>query len=134
MTQDKWVWMPHPGHFICGDDCRFRLNTYVGSYLVSTVGELLSDSRVREILAKSRGVKIEGRGDAWDRDYMAKIGFDDIGCGRKYETMVFKAKKSKQKCCPWEQVDGSSLDFASYNSPEDARKGHMKLCKKWSKK
>lgn len=134
MKKENWVWMPHPGHFICGNDCRFRLNTYVGGYLVSTVGELWSDSKVREIHARSKGIEIVGRGDEWDADYMRKIGFDTIGCERKYETMVFRARRSKEnKCCPWE-MSGSELDFLPYNEPEDALAGHIKLCLKWSKK
>lgn len=37
MKEENWVWMPHGGHFILGHMCRFRLNTYVGKYIVSTV-------------------------------------------------------------------------------------------------
>lgn len=126
--------MPHPGHFICARDCKFFLNTYVGGYIVSTVGELWPDSQVRKINASTRGMKIEGIGDYWDADYMKKIGFEEIGFGRLYETMVFKAKKSKDACCPWRMTDGSNLDFDSYNEAGDAFKCHMKMCKKWSKK
>jgi len=133
MKKDKWIWMPHPGHFICGFDCRFRLTTYVGKYIVSTVGELFPDSQVREICAKSRGIILNGIGDERKYDYMDKIGYEEIGINRKYETMVFKAKKSEDKCCPWRMTSGE-LDFEGYNDPGDAFKGHMKLCLKWSKK
>lgn len=34
-----WIWMPHPGHFIAADACMFRLCTYVGGFIVSTVGD-----------------------------------------------------------------------------------------------
>jgi hypothetical protein len=51
MTRDKWVWMGHSGHFILGSSCRFHLNTYVGRYIVSTVGELWNDTAVRRIHA-----------------------------------------------------------------------------------
>lgn len=130
----KWIWMPHPGHFICSSSCRFKLNTYVGKYIVSTVGEYFPDSEVRKIFAASRGIAVVGMGDAWDSDYLKKIGYEEIGCGRKYETMVFRSRKSKHKCCPYETLNGRELDFLGYNTAEDATKGHMKLCEKWSRK
>jgi len=135
VKREKWIWMPHSGHFICGNDCRFHLNTYVGKYIVSTVGELWPDSSVRAIKAKCRGIEIVGRGDSWDFDYMKKIGYDEIGYNRKYETMVFRAKRSSEnKCCPWRMESGRELDFSGYNEAESAFKGHMKLCEKWSRK
>ncbi len=138
-TKDKWVWMPHPGHFICSRDCKFILNTYVGGYIVSTVGEYFPDATTREILAQSRGVKLEGIGDIRRADYMKKIGYEEIGLDRTYETMVFKAAKSKSKskdeaCCPYRVTDYSELDGDGYKKPEEAFKGHLKLCAKWSRK
>lgn len=127
--------MPHPGHLCVARDCRFHLNTYVGGYIVSTVGEYWPDSRVREINAKCRGKIIRGIGDEWDINYFKEFGYEEIGYNRKYETMVFKAKKSKNKeCCPYDVADLSELDIEGYNTPDDAVKGHMKLCLKWSKK
>lgn len=126
--------MPHPAHFICSNYCRFKLATYVGKYIVSTVGEYVPDETAREIIAESRKIKLEGKGDYRLADYMKKIGYEDIGCDRKYETIVFKARKSKNKCCPWEIVVEEDMDFDGYNTPEDAYKGHLKLCKKWSSK
>jgi hypothetical protein len=107
MKKNRWVHMPHPGHFIGGPDCRFHLNTYVGKYIVSTGGEYTPG-----------GTDISR----------------EIGYGRKYETMVFKAFKSQAKCCPYRQADGSSLDFVGYTTAETAFLGHVKLCHKWSKK
>ena len=52
MRKGKWIWMPHTGHFICGSRCRFHLNTYIGKYIVSTIGELWPERGVREIHAK----------------------------------------------------------------------------------
>lgn len=73
-----------------------------------------------------------------DADYMKKIGFDEIGYGRKYETMVFHAGEacsSKECNCGLpELADASELDMLGYNTAGEARKGHMKLCQKWSKK
>lgn len=133
MERNKWVWMPHPGHFICARWCQFVLNTYVGKYIISTVGEYVPDYEVREIFAKSRGKILEGRGDDRTADYMKKIGYEDIGLDRKYETMVFHAKKSKNKCCPYEMRNASNVDFDSYNSADDATIGHYEMCDKWSK-
>jgi hypothetical protein len=139
MKQEKWVWMGHAGHFILGDRCQFRLCTYVGRYIVSTVGELWNPRASREIhanvydpqwLTANRGLQ----GDSFDSAYMARFGYEDIGHERKYETMVFRAKKDKGTCCPYRQGDGGELDFCGYNKAEDAHKGHIRMCKKWSKK
>lgn len=113
MTPDKWIWMPHPAHFIAGFGCRFRLATYVGNgFLVSTVGEYISP------LAKES-----------EEDFLP------IGCDRLYETMVFKAERAVDSaCCPWIQKDSTELDFEGYNKPNEAMNGHMKMCLKWSKK
>lgn len=107
MERDKWVWMPHAGHFILGHKCQFRLCTYVGKYIVSTVGELP---------------------DSDNTEKMRTIGFD-----RLYETMVFKSKKSGNKCCPYEMKDADNLDFGSYNDADSARKGHLNMCAKWAR-
>lgn len=130
----KEVWMPHSGHLIVGNDCRFHMNTYCNGYIISTVGEYFPDSGIREMFAEMRGVKLEGKGDARDADYLKKLGFEDLGCGRKYETMVFRGIKSKDPCCPYKMASGADLDFAGYNSPEDAFKGHYKMLRKWSRK
>jgi len=136
MKKENWVWMPHPGHFICSADCRFVLNTYVGGYIVSTVGEYFPDSAVREIFADSRGVKLKGKGDERSNDYMKKIGYEKIGCDRLYETMVFRSEKAKPRlCCPYRVADFSNnLDFESYNESGEAYRGHLELCKKWAAK
>ena len=139
---NKWVWMPHAAHFICAKDCQFHLATYVGGgFLVSTVGELWPERAVREIhasvhdadwFAKNRQLK----GDAFDDAYMKRFGFQEIGLARKYETLVFKAKRAPEKrsCCPWRVGDLSEIDGQSYNEPDEAYRGHLDLCKKWSAK
>jgi hypothetical protein len=134
MRKEDWVWMPHPGHFICARDCRFHLNTYVGGYIVSTLGEYLPDESVREIIAESRGIKLKGLGDYRRADFLKKHGYEKIGADRLYETMVFKAKKSKVKCCPYEMASGSDVDFEGYNTATDAFKGHIEMCKKWARR
>jgi len=141
MIEKKWIWMPHPAHFICARDCEFFLSTYVGKYIVSTVGELWLSRSSREIHADVYDKKwlVENRhllGDAFDSAYMKRFGFDDIGCDRKYETMVFKAVKAevKNSCCPYRIDVRKEVDFLGYNDPNLARQGHMKLCNKWSEK
>jgi len=105
------LWMPHAGHFILGRNCGFRLNTYVNGFIVSTVGELRHSG---------------DREDDPDRPLGA--GKDSL-----YETMVFKAKKSRQKCCPYQQVDGTALDSTRYKTAEAATVGHHKLLAKWGR-
>lgn len=139
MRKEKWIWMPHAGHFILGDECRFHLNTYVGGYIVSTVGEYWPDSEVRKIHAQVMGKKIAGRGDEWDANYMREFGFTAIGLNRLYETMVFKARRANHngedwQCCPWEMVNPDNVDFAAYNTATDAYKGHLKMCRRWAKR
>jgi hypothetical protein len=98
--------MGHAGHFIGGNHCQFRLNTFVGKYIVSTVGELKWQSREK---------------------------FQEIGMNRIYETMVFRAKKSRRICCPYEINVSKEVDFRGYKTAGEATKGHMELCEKWSK-
>lgn len=104
-----WIWTPHAGHFICASRCNFRLNTFVGGYIVSTVGEMF----------------------ALDSRYDSRQ-FEKIGCDRLYETMVFNAKIGLYACCPYEADTSKELDFCGYNTPEEAYSGHLQMCEKWS--
>ena len=136
MKKERWVWMPHAGHFILGHRCQFKLNTYVGGYIVSTIGELWNEQWVRRIHAEVFDVEWYAKnkdkiGDTFDRVYMEKFGHEDVGLDRKYETMVFPASKSQHSCCPYE-MNGDELDFDAYNRAEDAFRGHYRLCKKWA--
>jgi hypothetical protein len=134
----EWRWFGHAAHFICGQDCRFHLATQIGPWLVSTVGEYLPDSNVREILADSRGIQLQGQGDARRADWMRKVGWESIGYERLYETMVFRAGKPCQStecgCGLPELASGSELDFEGYNTAGDATRGHYRMCEKWSQK
>lgn len=138
VTKDKWVWMPHPAHFICSRDCKFFLATKVGKYIVSTVGEYWPDQAVRRIHAEIHDAKWyaenrDRKGDDFDHVYMKKFGFEEIGYGRKYETMVGDCIKSENACCPYVMVN-HELDFASYNTAKDAYQGHLKMCRKFANK
>ncbi len=132
----NWEWFGNAGHLCVGHYCRFHLCTQVGEYLISTVGQYFPDLQVREILAKSRGIGLEGRGDEREADFMEKIGFQEIGYGRLYETMVFKAgsKCNASKCkCGMPQIRGNELDMKGYNNAKCATEGHLNMCKKYSK-
>jgi hypothetical protein len=118
------VWMPHAGHLIVGRMCRFHLATYVNGHIISTVGEYLPDSTDREIFAQSRGA-----------DYLDKLGFEDVGYKRKYETRVFRAKRCGDPagdCCPWRMANGTKLDLEGYNDPVEAYAGHLRMVIKWA--
>lgn len=108
MKKDKWIQMPHATHFIGSASCHFVMATYVGKYIVSTVGEYYPS--------------------------YAKDKPEEIGIDRILETMVFKAVKSDCKGCKYEIKSGENIDFAGYKTSEEAVKGHWKLCNKWSKK
>lgn len=132
MSKADWIWMPHPGHLIVAKDCKFHLNTKVSNYIVSTVGEYIPDAPIREILAESRGVKLRGKGDDRFHDYMKKIGYEDVGCNRKYETMVFRAFEIQEElCCPYVAADWTELEVEGYNHARAAFEGHIAMCEKY---
>lgn len=124
MKQD-WIWMPHAGHFCAASSCNFRMNTYVNGVIVSTVGEYRPMFDFEELERRYKGEKIEKKQETKDTYYK------DIGFDRKYETMVFKAKKGQYDCCPFEADISQELDFKPYNEPELAYVGHLEMCNKW---
>jgi hypothetical protein len=105
-SQKNWKWFGHALHFIGSNDCRFRMGTQIGRYVISTVGEYLPGGNQQE-------------------------EFSDIGYQRKYETMVFKVGKILPCGCP--KINPSEIDMMPYNNPKDAMRGHMAMCEKWSK-
>lgn len=107
MTKADWIWMPHPGHFIAAGKCQFRLNTCVGDYIVSTVGEWFPGNTNKP---------------------------EEVGAGRMYETMVFAAKPQSTACCPFGAASFNELDMDGYMTAEDAFHGHMEACEKWSRR
>lgn len=130
IPHSEWEWYGKSAHFIMGNDCRFHLATKVGEYMISTIGEYLPDAPIREILAKSRGIKLQGKGDARLADYMKKIGYEEIGYKRKYETMIFRCAGLCQCGCGQPTIDPEDLWFDCYDNPGESRDGHMKLCTK----
>ena len=142
MDRSKWIWMPHAAHLVVGNDYRFHLATYVGGYLVSTVGEWWPDQTVRKIHAKVHDPQWldanQGRkGDDFDRAYFKRFGYEEIGADRTYETMVFKAAEAPvdevEQCCPWRIVVSECFDSDGYNDPGEARRRHDELCEQWAK-
>lgn len=132
--------MPHAGHLIVGNMCRFHLTTYVGGYIVSTVGEYLPDHEVLKIYAESRNypLTLAARGDAIEYNFLKENGgYEDIGFNRKYETMVFRATRERgemEQCCPWTMFTPNDLDMEGYTDGAAAMRGHLKMCLKYSKK
>ena len=123
VPESEWEWFGTPGHFICGHWCRFHLCTLIGDCLVSTVGEYVHPRHG----GGSEQQEYNWLADNWPGE--------DIGCGRKYETMVFKAGErcDDPKCnCGQPLIKPSELEVMGYNSRGDATKGHMLLCRKWA--
>jgi hypothetical protein len=62
---------------------------------------------------------------------------EDVGFGRKFETMVFLAGKPcddpKCGCGMPKPDDWENKDFAGYMTAGEAQAGHLAMCKKWSK-
>ncbi len=136
IAHKDWKWYGRAGHFICANKCQFHMCTAIGDVLVSTVGEHFPADGVREIYAQKRGVKLEGRGDAREADYMNKVGYEQIGYGRKYETMVFRLTGevcTVPECnCGMPSIVPSEIDFEGYNLAGLATTGHMAMCVKWA--
>lgn len=114
-----WVWMPHAAHFCAARYCMFHLATVVGNgrWVVSTVGDYRP-------------------GKAGDRPRNGDQP-EQIGAGRLYETMVFRAEHRKGEkphdlCCLYDAVtsDGE-MDMDAYIHGGDATRGHLAMCEKW---
>ncbi len=133
IDKSKWKWFGNPGHFICARDCRFHLCTQIGQHLVSTVGEYLPDSPVRESNARALGITLEGIGDARLVDWFKKCGYEDIGCNRKFETMVFRTGKKCTCGCGLPAIASHELDMEGYSDAAAATKGHNRICLKVAK-
>ena len=123
IPQSDWEWFGSPGHFICARWCRFHLCTKIGKYLVSTVGEYIPPHCTQG----SKATENEWLKDNWPGE--------DIGCGRKYETMVFLCgERCHAEGCNCNQPKIASMELASgcYNERGEANRGHMALCAEWA--
>lgn len=126
ISPSEWEWFGHAGHFICARWCRFHLCTKVGPYLVSTVGEYVP-------------LHEAGNSEQAESEWLAvNAPGKDIGCGRKYETMVFKAGEpcdSTDCNCGMPMPETwSELDMLPANNAGDARDNHMVLCEQYAEK
>lgn len=124
VPRDEWQWFGHAAHFICGRWCRFHLATQVGPWLVSTVGQYVHPRH---------GKGTEVGESAW----LAKNpNGEEIGFGRFYETMVFRAGEpctAKDCGCGLPTLaDASEQDSSGYNDAGAATRGHYAMCDKWA--
>lgn len=136
IPESEWRWFGAPGHLIVAIDCRFHLCTQIGDVLVSTVGEYIPDESARDIHCHVHGITLEGRGDARFADYMRKVGFQEIGYGRTYETMVFRTTGDvchAPGCgCGLPRIAPGELDMRGYTTAGAATLGHMELCRQYA--
>jgi hypothetical protein len=130
ISKDEWEWYGNAGHLCVGSDCRFHLCTKIGDFLISTVGEYVPPEGSREILARSRNIVLEGIGDERLHSWLDQNGFEDIGFGRTYETMVFRVDGKCGCGCGMPKIIPKEIDFYGYNSAIDATKGHHEFCRK----
>jgi hypothetical protein len=114
IPKDQWEWYGYPGHFVCADRCWFRLNTKVGNYIISTVGDM-------HISTKPNDKTTLGGGD---NDF--------------FETYVFSCAKGNRCNDPecgynapipdsWREIDGNRTATAG-----EAQKAHMAFCLKYA--
>lgn len=133
IPESEWKWFGNAGHLIVGHDCRFHMCTMIGDIMVSTVGQYLPAEGVCEILATSRGKPLEGRGDARRADWLEKFGYEEIGAGRTFETMVLRVLPGvfciAPNCgCGMPTIIPSELETDGYNTAGEATGGHMRMC------
>lgn len=107
MKISEWEWYGYPAHFICADDCRFRLATLVGHYIVSTVGDLFINKKRTTLGAPP---------NSWYETYVFPAGARcDCGCG---ETLI---------------GGGAEVDGVRCSDARSARKNHMAMCRKYAR-
>lgn len=101
---DQWRWLGQAAHFIGADNCRFRLATIIGKYVVSTVGNYYLHGR-------------DGDGPV------------SIGAGRTYETYVFHCDGLDECGCCANITDYNEIRSCGYTSGAAATLGHMDMCR-----
>lgn len=102
IPESEWTWYGHPLHFVGARTCLFRMGTKVGEYVVSTVGDW----------------SVDGSSESRELDR-----------GRKFETMVFRARGSHAECgCP--DIEPEELECVGYNDAASAQAGHVEMCRK----
>ena len=101
------------GHFICSSRCRFRRHTQVGTYRISTVGDLYyKEDGKRETLGASK--------DSF------------------FETYVFKTTRKQAKnnegCGCHNVISFAKIDGKRYATAGEAQSGHEQYVKKYQRK
>lgn len=138
----EWKWFGNAGHLCVAQWCRFHLCTQVGDLLISTVGEYWPERAVREIHAQVHDLKWLSenhrlKGDNFDAAYMKRFGYEEVGCDRKYETMVFDAGSPCQaegcNCGIPRPASWSELAVDGYQTAGEATGGHLAMCFKAAK-
>jgi len=123
---ESWEWFGRPAHFICAQWCRFHMATLVGPWVVSTVGAYVHPRH--------------GKGnERSESEWLAEnYPGEEIGHGRKFETMVFRADGSRcdaEGCgCELPGIDGHELDCNGYMTDGEATRGHTAMCRKWAER
>lgn len=123
VPHSEWEWYGLPGHFICGQWCRFHLCTLVGHYVVSSVGEYIHPRHS----GGSERAEAEWMKDNWPGEY--------IGRNRKYETMVFHAagRCNEPDCmCGQPDIDPAEVECRGCNTRKEATENHMAMCHKYA--
>jgi hypothetical protein len=140
MNREDWIWMAHPGHYRWADFCRFRLCTYVGNYIVSSVGEYLPNftednlDKVNMIDSLIGLAKIRKEYSDDDSDIPGNSYEKLVGSSYLYETIVFKSLENTSECkCCIAICDDEEIEKNEYNTQELAFAGHYELCEKYCK-
>ena len=116
--------LAHAAHFICGDKCAFKRATVVNEkFIISTVGEFQPS-----VVRKGMRQQFRARNDL--------DPIEPLGASPKhlYETMVFKARRTSLKCCPFKMTSGKPLQTEQYATADAAALGHEKLVSEWGRK
>jgi len=110
-VNETWRWCGHAHHFIGSNRCRYHLATWVGDYLVSTVGDYHPDGETEPM----------------------SLGLEP---GLFFETMVFPAHLVEDlgrddNCHGYKVSSWSEVDRWHYQSAEAANEGHLRACFTW---
>lgn len=108
IASENWKWLGHAGHFIGSRECRFHLNTQVGNWLISTVGEWHPNP---------------------DKPKVPIGSFDMF-----YETMVFRLgrKACHCGCGARDPVNWIEEDGTRYKTAAEATEGHLRMCNRYA--
>lgn len=107
IPESEWKWFGFAAHFCLARRCEFHLTTQVGNKLISSVGGLQPIEEDNE--------------NRWE----------EIGCGRKFETLVFNIidTESENKIPP---IDYSEVESVCANTSKECHENHMRLCHKYA--